>query len=158
MSDALRKIAIYFQDFLDGITRLNAATVFSQANLLDTVNRLARLKDRYLVQRDSLSPSERKALFKVFEDDPFIDGMIASRQIGEHVIKRGGAIIRTPDNAPIELHFETSAMGFFGAPRVEVLDREQKPHFVDHIRHLEETAKRVGSALRRAQTETDDHR
>ena len=152
MSDALETIEEYFQEFRDGIVRCEAALQFNRADLLDAQNRLARLRDRYIAEKDDLSLFERKALSKVFEKDVFIQGMLNVRQIGEHVTKRsGGAVIlRTPANAPIELDCQTSAMSYFGASRVLVGDAKGQKHQVDHFEQLKEAESRISAALRKA--------
>ncbi len=152
MSDALKRIEEYAQPFRDGIARCEAAAAFNMADWIDAYNRLARLRDRYDAEKDHLTPSERQALSKVFDNDVFIKGMIAVRQIGEHVTKRGGAVITTTGNAPISLDVETSAMAYYAAPRVKVADVKGQPQEVNHLERLQEAQKRIDAAILRARS------
>jgi hypothetical protein len=154
MSDALKTIEECFQEFRRGIARCEAATAFDRADLLDAQNRLNRLRDRYVAKTNNLTTLEHEALSKVFDQDVFIKGMLDGRQIGEHVKKRGGAIIRTTANAPIELHAETSAMSYFRDWRVEVSDVKGRPHEVDHLKNLKEAEMRIDAAIRTARSAT----
>ncbi len=150
MTSAFARVEEYFVAFQEQLGTVKTHTPFSPSALMDTVNRLARLKDRYDAERPKLSPVELGALDKVFRSDPYIAGVLESRQIGEHVTKRGGATIRTTRNEPIELDCETSAMGFFAAREVRVVDVEGRAHNIDHVRQLEEAERRIAAALRRA--------
>jgi hypothetical protein len=147
----LEKIQEYFQEFRDSINRCKTEG-FQRANFIDAYNRLARLKDRYEAENDNLTAGQQKALFKVFKDDPFIEGMLHARQIGEHVTKRSGPgpITRTAGNAAIKLDLETSAMAYFADRTVTVPDVNGEPHTVDHLAQLRVAETRVGAALERA--------
>lgn len=156
MSDALKTIEEYFQAFREGIARCEAAPIFQRADWLDAQNRLARLRDRCIAETTRLTRFEREVLSKVFDHDVFIQGMLVGRQIGEHVTKRGDAaiIIRTTSNAPIELNVKTSAMSYFRAERVTVVDAKGQPHDVHHLRQLKEAERRIDAAIRKARSES----
>ena len=103
------------------------------------------------VRREALS----WALKKVFEDDVFIKGMMKIRQVSEHVIiQRGreGMQIYTTDNGPFELPVEASAMSMFAAPVVRLKDMDGALHTIDHLKQLNETKRRVSSALAKARS------
>jgi hypothetical protein len=151
MSDALKRIEEYVQAFRDGVARCAAASEFNRADWLDAQNRLARLRDRYRAEQKQLTPLERSALSRVFDDDVFIQGMINARQLGEHVTRaRPPFTIRTVDNVPIELHYETSAMSYFAAERVTVPDATGQSHDINHLEHFREAEKRIEAAIQRA--------
>lgn len=82
--------------------------------------------------------------------DPF--ATLEARQIGEHVTKRGGAVITIASNAPIELDLETSALSYFAAPRVNVPDVEGQWHEINHLERLREAERRIDAAIRRARS------
>ncbi len=50
-------------------------------------------------EKENLTAPQQAPLRKVFEDDPFIEGMMDFRQVAEHVIRRGGPLIRTTSDA-----------------------------------------------------------
>ncbi len=117
MSEAFNIIIQYFNEFNRGVDTYLATQPYDTAVCKDAYNRLSRLRDRYVSEKERLDPSERAALAKVFEDDPFIEGMMDARQIGEHVTKRqNDAVIRTISNAPIFLTAESSALAVFDGP------------------------------------------
>ena len=72
------------------------------------------------------------------------------RQVGEHVVRRGGPVIRTTRNAPIQLNVESSAMAVFAAPIVRLFDIERVAHDIDHLAMLEEAERRITTALSKA--------
>ncbi|HEY9463225.1 MAG TPA: hypothetical protein VIR54_09065 [Vicinamibacterales bacterium] len=153
MSDALERIEEYAQAFRDGIARCEGA-LFNRADLLDAYDRLSRLRDRYLKEKPHLTPTQRLALAKVFEDDRFIEGMLNARQIGEHVTKRGPVVtIRTADNAPITFDaVQSSAMAYFAGPLVQLPDVHERLHEIDHLGQLREAEKRIDAAIQRARS------
>jgi hypothetical protein len=150
MTAGLERIEEYFQAFREAIGRCRSAAAFQAADWQDAYARLSRLRDRYLKEREALAPSERNALMKVFEQDTFIEGMMDMRQVGEHVIKRGGPVIRTTSNVPITLDVQTSAKAMYAAPQVNLVDVRGDPHRIDHLKLLQEAEKRIDAALRNA--------
>lgn len=150
MSEALDRILDYARAFSDGVARCRA-TIFNAADVQDAYNRLSRLRDRYRHEKRErrLDPVEEQALRKVFEEDPFIEGMLDGRQIGEHVQKRSGSepVVRLWTNSPIPLSVETSAGSFFAGPISVVHDVQGKPHSVNHLEQLGEAEKRVQRAI-----------
>ena len=146
MSDALERIEQYAQDFREGVARCAAASMFKMADVLDAYNRLNRLRDRYRYEACRLTPSERHALTKVFDDDVFIRGMLEARQIGEHVTQRrpGPVTIRTVGNAPIDFDCKSSsALAYFAGPLVEMPDVDGQSHDINHLEQLREAEKRI---------------
>lgn len=148
--DSLTVIEEYFEAFRDGIVRCETASVFSQPDWMDTLNRLARLRDRFLAEKPHLTEPQRRSLSKAFEEDVFIKGMLEGRQISEHVTRRGGAVIRTSANAPIKLDFKTSAGSYFSSSCVTVFDLQGKPHKVNHLEQAKEAERRINVAIRNA--------
>lgn len=149
MTEALARIEQDFEAFRDAVVRCRSAVVFRRADLQDAYGRLARVRDRYLKEKDALDPSERPALEKAMESDTFFRGMMDFRQVGEHVTKRRELTIRTVDNVPIHLDFDTSAMAAFAAPIVTLPDTQGVQHRIDHLKLLNEAEKRIGAALGR---------
>ncbi len=103
-----------FPLFSEGIDRCRAATTFKAADWEDAYNRLSRLRDRYLHEKDNrqLDPVEEQALRKVFEEDTLIKDMLKVRQIGEHVYQDNDTV-RLLTNSTIPICVETSALGCF---------------------------------------------
>ena len=151
MSEAFNIIVRYFNEFSRGVDTYLVTQPYDPAVCKDAYNRLSRLRDRYVSEKARLGPSERAALAKVFEDDPFIEGMMDARQIGEHVTKRqNDAVIRTISNAPIFLTAESSALAVFDGPIIKLPDTNQTTHTVNHTEQLIEARKRVKAAIDRA--------
>ena len=157
MSDALERIEEYAQAFRDGVARC-AASEFNKFDVMDAYTRLTRLRDRYReeAKKGRLTPSEHRALSKVFEHDSFIEGMANIRQIGEHVIKRDAdavVTIRTADNAPIRFDaVQSSAMAVFAGPLVRLPDEHERLHEIDHLAQLRHAEQRIAAAIQRARS------
>ena len=147
MTDALGRIAGYFEEFRQSIERCRSADAFKAVDWKDAHGALGRLRERYEHEKDDLTPEQQKALRKVFEDDVFIKGMMELRQVGEHVVRRGGPTIYTTGNAPVHLTVESSAMAVFAGPVVTLPDIDGKVHKLDHGERLEEALRRIGAAL-----------
>jgi hypothetical protein len=147
MSDALERIAQYFDEFRESVNRCRSADTFRPADWKSAYGALGRLRDRYEHEKANLTIDERRALEKVFDNDTFIEGMMQFRQVSEHVIRRGGARITTTRNVPIQLTVESSAMAVFAAPVVVLPDNMRKPHTIDHLKMLEEGERRIHAAL-----------
>ena len=150
ISEAFQRIESYFEDFRTAVEKCRTAGDFIAADWQDTYARFARLRNRYLKEKDNLKPSELQALSKVFEYDTFTEGMMEIRNVGEHVAKRVDFTIRTTSNAPITLSIESSARAFFTASTVFLDDTDGKKHRVDHLEMLSEMEKRIDSAITRA--------
>jgi len=154
MTESLDRIETYFDEFREAIDRCRSGKKFRAGDWKGAHAALGRLRERYLHEKEHLIPEQRAALQKVFEDDVFIAGMMAIRQIAEHVthVSRSamGPRISTPWNAPIQLTVESSAMAVFASPIVILRDVNNTPHEIDHLVRLEEAQRRIGSALAKA--------
>jgi len=150
-SEALKRIETYFDEFCRGVERCRRANSFDPADWKDAYGRLARLKDRYEFEKRNLSPPERRALSKVFDNDVFTVGMLNIRQAGEHVIKRGDFTIRTASNEPIILEVGSSALAVFSGPKVVLDVVDGATHSLDHLEMLDEQVKRIRAVIRKAQ-------
>jgi hypothetical protein len=151
MTEALERIAAYFEEFREAVNDCRTAASFRAADWKEAYGALGRLRDRYVHERETSTSEERLALEKVFENDTFIEGMMEVRQVSEHVVRRSpGPLIRTTGNVPIQLTVESSAMAIFSAPIVILRDITNVPHRVDHLKMLEEAEQRIGAALERA--------
>jgi hypothetical protein len=154
MTGPLERIEAYFEEFGQAIVDCHSRIEFRAGDLKEAHAALGRLRDRYLHEKKDLTPKQQAALQKVFEDDVFIAGMMAIRQVGEHVthVSRGatGPRISTIQNAPIQLTVESSAMAVFAAPTVTLVDVHNVLHRIDHRERLEEAQRRIGSALAKA--------
>jgi hypothetical protein len=149
MSGALTRILDDARAFSAGIARCRTSP-FNAADLQDAYNRLSGLRDRYHNERPDLDLSERDALDKVFDHDPYIKGLLQLRQVGEHVVRHKGAVLRTPANQPLYLAVATSAGAAFAAPIVKLPDTSGNLHSTDHLANLEEAEKRIQRAFDRA--------
>lgn len=149
-SETLRRIEMYFEDFRSAIEKCRSAKAFIAADWQDAYTRLARLRERFMIERTELDRLQYQALAKVFEDDSFTKGMLEIRQVGEHIKRRHQFTIRTVRNEPIALDPESSAMAVFSASIVTLSDIDGNPWHIDHIEMLQEMEKRVASALKRA--------
>lgn len=154
MTDPLERIEAYFLEFGQAIVDCRSGTEFRAGDWKEAHAALGRLRDRYLHEKKDLTPEQRAALQKVFEDDVFIAGMMAVRQVGEHVkhVSQGavGPRITTLQNAPIQLTVSSSAMAMFAAPTVVLHDVNNVPHRIDHRERLKEAQRRIGLALAKA--------
>ncbi len=150
MESAIDRIAAQFEEFKQSIEYCRKGSVFRSADRKEAYGALGRVRDRYKFEKEDLTTLERAPLRKVFEDDTFIKGMMDIRQIGEHVVCRGGPLIRTTRNAPIQLTEESSAMAVFAAPIVTLPDIALVPHRIDHLEMLEEAQRRIATALTKA--------
>lgn len=155
MSESFARIENYFVAFSEGIERCRTATTFNAADWQDAYNRLNRLRDRYVNEKPNLTPSEKAALTKVFEQDTFIEGLLNIRLIGEHVQKRTPPVIPLHTNTPITMPVETSAGAIFDAPIVRLPDTKGQLYQTDHLRNLEEGESRISRALARAKNTSD---
>jgi hypothetical protein len=117
---------------------------------------LGRVRERFLHEKKNLAPAQQAALQKVFEEDVFIKGMMALRQVSEHVthVRRDapGPRISTIQNAPIQLTVESSAAAAFSVAVPVLRDVMNKPHAIDHLKMLEEAQRRICAALVRARS------
>lgn len=147
MTEALERVVAYFEEFRGSVNDCRQAGSFRPSDWKEAYGALGRLRDRYKHEKGGLTADQRAALEKVFENDPFIEGMMEFRQVGEHVIRRGGPLIRTTGNAPIQLTVESSAMAVFSAPVVVLRDIASALHTIDHLKMLEEAERRIGAAL-----------
>ena len=150
MDSAIDRIAAYFEEFKQSVEDCRKSPTFRPGDLKQAYSSLGRLRDRYLWEKENLTTSEIAPLRKVFEEDVFIKGLMDIRQVGEHVVRRGGPLIRTTTNAPIQLNVESSAMAMFAAPIVSLLDVEKVAHDIDHLAWLEDALRRIAAALTKA--------
>jgi hypothetical protein len=152
MTDGLKRIAAYYDEFCQSVEVCRAAAAASYRSLdwKAAYSALGRMRDRYRHERGGLALGEQTALKKVFENDAFIEGLMDFRQVGEHVIRRGGPVIRTISNAPVRLTVESSAMAVFAGPVVVLPDITGAEHTIDHLKLLQEALRRIGAALERA--------
>ena len=151
MTEALERIDEYFKEFRDAVNDCRLAGSFRAADWKEAYGALGRLRDRYLHEKENLTPEQQAPLQKVFEEDVFIRGMMEVRQVSEHVVRsEPGPLIRTTGNAPIQLTVESSAMAVFAAPVVVLCDILNMPHTVNHLQMLEEAERRIGAAVARA--------
>jgi hypothetical protein len=148
--DPFDLIVRYAQDFFDLVDQYAATTPHNPALLADAYNRLNRARERYGKMEDALSEHQRVALDKVFQQDVFITRLLSgARQLGEHMDKDGASVeIRTPHNQP--MHFEVSALPFYGGAVVHLPDVQGVMRSIDHLAFLREAERRVRDALRRA--------
>jgi hypothetical protein len=147
---ALDRIATYYEEFRQSVERCCSAKTFMAGDWKGAYDALYRLKERYRHEKGNLTREQRAALYKAFEDDAFIGGMMELRQVGTHVARREGPTIYTTGNAPITLTAESSAMAVFGGPIVRLLDNAGKPHTLDHAQRLQAAERRIGDALVKA--------
>jgi hypothetical protein len=112
-------------------------------------SRLVRLRERYKHEAPGLSAFAKAALSKVFDDDPFIEGMCRARVISDHV-KANEPILRHTDNSPIYVIACTSGATLFRDRRVDVTDTTGRSHRIDHLKSLTEAVTRIASAITRA--------
>jgi hypothetical protein len=151
VESALDRIAAYFVEFKQSIENCRNGSTFRSADWKEAYGALGRLRGRYGFEKENLTAKQQAPLRKVFEDDPFIEGMMDFRQVAEHVVvRRGGPLIRTTSNAPIQLNEGSSAMAVFAAPVVTLDDVEKVPRRIDHLVMLEEAERRTATALAKA--------
>ena len=154
MTEALGRIDNYFQEFRQVVDACRKAESFKPADWKNAYGALGRLRDRYRHEKEDLTPGQQAALQKVFYDDLFIKGMMAIRQVSEHVtyVSRDapGPLIRTTWNEPIQLTVESSAIAVFSAPVVILRDIANMPREINHLSMLEQAERRVGNALDKA--------
>jgi len=149
-SEAIQRIESYFDEFCDGVKDCLRAELFVRRDLLDAYAGLARLRDRFIKEKEkhNLNPSELEALSKVFEKDTFIKGMMKIRLVGEHVQKRGEELVfDTTDNVPITVDAKLSATPMFSANRVTLTDITGSQNQWDHLKALQEAEKRITKAM-----------
>jgi len=149
-SNSLRGIESYFEDFCLSIERCRTASVFHAADWQDAYTRLARLRERYKADEGGLLPFERKALSKVFEHDPFTQGMMQIRQVAEHIHRNDTFTVRTPGNAPVVLDTDSSAKAVFSSSTPTLIDTAGQPHRLDHLQMLQEMERRMAKAIAKA--------
>lgn len=151
MSQALDQIESYLNEFSEGIERCANASTFKRADWQDAYNRLSRLRDRYKKEKPNLTASEKKPLAKVFEDDKFIETLLDTRQIGEHVTKRTTPTVAIyTTGATVKIPYEVSALPMFAGPTVTIPDTDGRHHHIDHLQNLREAERRITTALARA--------
>jgi len=151
--DGLVRIEVYYEGFRAGLKRCRDAETFIMADWCDVYGRLGQLRDRYEIEskQKTLTPSQDRALRKVFEDDKFIEGLLTIRTIGEHVVKRDGApVFYTSANAPIYITASASAMDVLSNKVVSLKDREGQSHNVNHLENFLEADRRIKKAIDRA--------
>jgi hypothetical protein len=153
MTEALDRIASDFAEFQRSLADCRSGDSFRPEQWKGAHSALHRVRDRYVWERKrgNLSPEEGRVLWKVFEDDPFIKGMMELRQVGEHVNVRGrGARLTTTRNVPFELTAESSALAVFAAAYVVLEDTRGEEQPLDHWRRLKEAERRICEALEAA--------
>lgn len=155
MTEALVRIVSYFEEFRESVKDCRVAESFRPADWKEAYAALGRLRERYKHEKAGLTADQQEALEKVFENDTFIEGLMEFRQVGEHVVRRGGPVIRTIGNAPIQLTVESSAMAVFAGPVVVLRDVASVPHRIDHLKMLEEAERRIGAALERVGSQAE---
>jgi hypothetical protein len=148
----LERIASYLDEFRRAVEdcrhSVRSSDLFRSEYWKNAYGALGRLRDRYKHEKDRLTPAQRDALQKVFENDHFIRSMMEIRQVGEHVTRRCPITLCTDEN--IHFECETSANDVFAAPIVTVLDKKGEPQRIDHLAWFEETLKRIQRAFDRA--------
>jgi hypothetical protein len=148
----LERIASYLDEFRRAVEdcrhSARSSDLFRPEHWKNAYGALGRLRDRYKHEKDRLTPAQRDALQKVFENDHFIRSMMEIRQVGEHVTRRCPITLCTDEN--IHFECETSANDVFAAPIVTVLDKKGEPQRIDHLAWFEETLKRIQRAFDRA--------
>jgi hypothetical protein len=150
----LERIASDFDAFRRSIDDCRRSTdPFRSEQFKGAYGALARLRDRYRHERENLTSEQRVPLERVFEKDKFIAGMMELRQVAEHVIRRGGPLIYTTGNAPIQLTEGSSALAVFAAPIVVLPDKSGEAHRLDHLERLNEAELRISRALAKARGE-----
>lgn len=150
------RIVQYFEEFCAGLKRCQEAETFVRADLLDVYERLARLRERFIFEKEhkTLTNSEEHALSKVFQKDTFMKGLMNTRTIGAHVTQRSGEpVLYTRSNTPMTITASSSAMAVFSEPVVTLIDKEGRPGRVDHLERLLEAQRRIKKVLDRAQQE-----
>jgi hypothetical protein len=153
-TEALQRIEAYFTEFEQSVTACRSASS-KAVDWKAAYGALGRLRERYHHEEKNLTGKERAALQKVFDGDPFIKGMMELRQVAEHVVRREpGPLIRTTQNAPVQLTVESSAMAVFAGSVVILRDVANVAHTVDHLKMLEEARRRIRAALKKARKES----
>jgi len=148
-SPACWTIEIYFDEFCAAVERCREAGEFFPADWKDAYNRLSRLRDRYNREKPNLTNLERDALAKPFKRDAFIEGMLAIRQIGEHVEQHDTIQVSFPSNYRITLPTGVSAMSMFARRIVSLTDTDGRTYQWDHLTMFEEAERRIASAMER---------
>jgi hypothetical protein len=152
--EALQRIEAYLTEFEESVEACRSASS-KPVDWKAAYGALGRLRERYQHEAKNLTGEQRAALEKAFDDDPFIKGMMELRQVAEHVVRREpGPLIRTTQNAPVQLTVESSAMAVFAAPVVILRDTSNVAHTVDHLKMLEEARGRIRAALKRARKQS----
>jgi hypothetical protein len=144
-------VRTYFGYFQECIDRCRKASDFHAPDWEDAYARLARLRERYRDEKGDLAPFERKALSKVFEEDPFTKGMMQIRQVAEHIEINESFTIRATDNAPLVFGTETTAQAMFSAAVPNLIDIHGEPQRIEHLKMLEEMERRIAKAIATAQ-------
>ncbi len=102
MTDGLKRVGKYVTAFSEKVAQCQNENS-TMSDIQDAYSRLHRCRDRYMHEAyiaKSLDRRERTALGKVFENNNFIESMLKNvRQIGDHVLKRGGATLYRADQS-----------------------------------------------------------
>ena len=149
-SESLQRIEDHFVAFREKVDECKRAKQFVMADWQDAYSRLYRLRERYIHERPNLTKEEQAALDKVFEHDSFTQGMMNARTVGDHVKDRGGPVLYTRGNAPVQLTAESSAMAIFSGVIAVVTDVDGNKYTKNHPQDLDEMVRRLEKAMQRA--------
>jgi hypothetical protein len=149
MTGSLEKIERAFQEFSAKVAHCRDETRSDMADIQDAYSRLVRLRERYKHEAPALGSTAKAALSKVFDNDPFIEGMCKARVIGDHV-KAKEPVLRHIDNSPIEITASTSGATLFAGRCVELTDTRGQRHRIDHLAFLTEAETRIARAIANA--------
>jgi hypothetical protein len=119
------------------------------ADIRDAYDRPYRLRERYKREAPTLSPTQKSALQKVFEEDVFIEGMCKMRGIGAHV-ETGLTVLRQTDNSPFEVNAASSAAAVFADRCVYLTDTDGECQRIDHLERLTVAEERIARAIAKA--------
>jgi hypothetical protein len=151
MSDGLKRIEEALREFSEQVSECRDNAKSTMADIRDAYARFNRLRERWEheFKARSLDPTERAALYNVFEDDVFIRGMGKVRGISEHVVMDDAVLYHT-DNSPFTITAASSAALVFSRRCVTLIDTKGNPHPWNHIKNLTEAERRITSAFEKA--------
>ena len=156
-SEALKRIRDDFEAFCEAIDRCRTSDGIGPETFKDAYASAARVRERYLKEREHLTRPVIGDLDNVFCDGYFTKGMMQMRNVAEHVklerpfqivIRLGSPFqIDSHQYKPIELSADSSALTLFPGRWVDLKDTSGNQHQMDHLKQLDELKRRISKAL-----------
>jgi hypothetical protein len=148
MTDGLKRIEKEFEAFRSEVAECRD-DAWDMADIREAYDRFSRLRNRYdheMRTAHSLSPTEAKALSKVFDKDVFIESVGRIRGISEHV-ETGEVVLHHINGSPFRVRAESSAAAVFASDSIDLIDTNGTSQHIGHPQWLNEMERLISHAF-----------